>query len=346
LTLFVFLLISAPFIASISHAKGKLTFGEAGKLTYIKYVNDVPYPHWQGETPDNSTPRHPSRKIFDDPPIYEFGTPIGGTYPICYDPSYWYEGVVSRFDSKQLIRQLISSALFYFDMFFRQQGALVAGILLLYLMSRWQPLRIRDIVQQWGLALLALTAFGMYAVVYVEGRYIGVFLMLFWADLLANVRLPESNTSKRLAALLSVVMILFMLMNIVAFNLEGYNSLTGDGNRNQLANIEAGPPSWPGEVAEVLHRLGVQPGEKVAVIGYAFESFWARLAKVKIVAEMFEWEADRFWLGDSLLQSKAFQAFAGTGAKAIVAEHVPSYVSLTDWHQVGTSSCYVYILAQ
>jgi hypothetical protein len=72
----------------------------------------------------------------------------------------------------------------------------------------------------------------------------------------------------------------------------------------------------------------VEQGDKVAVIGYGFGSFWARLARVQIVAEMLGWQADDFWLGDPALQSEVVQAFAGTGARAIVAEKVPSYATL------------------
>ena len=44
---------------------------------------------------------HPSRKILDTPPIYEFATPVKGTLPIWYDPSYWTEGAVPRVSLKR-----------------------------------------------------------------------------------------------------------------------------------------------------------------------------------------------------------------------------------------------------
>jgi hypothetical protein len=213
-------------------------------------------------------------------------------------------------------------------------------------MSRWQAFRIRNIVSQWGLIIVALAAFGFYGLVCVAGRYVGVFVVLFWADLVANVRLPDTQLSRRLSSLLGTVMVLFLLMNIVAFNLEGYRDLTGKGNLNPASNQEVASSSWPGEVAEELHRLGIQPGDKVAVIGYGFDSFWARLARVKIVAEMLGSEAGPFYLGDASLQSEVVQAFASTGARAIIAERVPSYATLSSWHRVGNSNYYVYVLAE
>jgi hypothetical protein len=58
---------------------------------------------------------------------------------------------------------------------------------------------------------------------------------------------------------------------------------------------------------------------------------------------MFGWDADDFYLGDSAKKTSVYNAFAGTGAKAIIAERVPLYVSLEEWHQVGNTSYYIYI---
>jgi hypothetical protein len=341
-----FILVGSPFVVALSLAKDRLTFGDSGKLNYARYVNGIPDTHWNGEPPGNGAPIHPTREIFDEPAIYEFATPIGGTYAPWYDPSYWYEGVSLQFNFQDQARVLLANALFYFDLFFRQQGGLLVGVLILYLMDPRRSFQMKDFMRRWGLVIVALMAFGMYALVYVETRYLGPFVVLIWADLLANVRLPITQTSRKLAHALSVTMILFMLMNILAFNLQGVRDLTSRGNRRQLGISQAAPPSWPGEVAEKLHQLGVQPGDTVAIIGYGFDSFWARLAHVQIVAEMFEWDADAFWLGDSALQSEVLQAFARTGAKALVAEQVPNYASLSGWHRVGNSNHYVYILVQ
>jgi hypothetical protein len=337
----VFLMVSLPFIAVISKAEGKFTFGEAGSITYVRYVNGVSYPHWQGQPPGNGTPEHPSRQIFDRPPIYEFGTPLGGTYPISLNPVYWYRGAVAHFDLAQQLRLLLASVLYYFDLFVRQQGGWLVGVVTLYLLRQRWSFSLAEVGPSWGLILPALAGFGLYALVLVEGRYIGAFVVLFWADILANVRLPDSQISRRLITGVGTLMILFVLLNLVAFNLAGFRDLSQ--NAGQLATAKAGPPSWPGEVAEELHRLGVQPGDHVAVIGYAFDSFWARLAHVKIVAEMLSVDATPFWLGEPALQREVIEVFADTGAKAIVAEHVPAYATLEGWYQVGHSNFYIYL---
>lgn len=343
-SLLVFILISVPFIAVVSVSKGELTFGDAGTITYARYINRLKYPHWQGDPPGNGTPDHPSRKIFDSPPIYEFGSPVGGTYPISYDPSYWYEGLVVQINWQRQVDYLLFSAVYYFNLFLSQQGVLSFAVLLLYLMSRWSSFKLKEIPSRWGLSLIALAVFGFYGIVNVSGRYVGVFVLLFWSDLLVNVRLPDNSFSKKFVNLLCSLMIIFLLMNIFSLNLQGYRDLTGSGNLNLAEDVQVQTPSWPGEVAEELHQLGIKRGDKVAIIGYGFDSFWARLARVQIVAEMLGHEAEDFWFGDGSLQTEVLQAFASTGAEAVVAEHVPHYVSLNDWHQVGNSNYYIYLL--
>jgi hypothetical protein len=84
----------------------------------------------------------------------------------------------------------------------------------------------------------------------------------------------------------------------------------------------------------------------VGVIGYAYDSFWARLAGVKIVAEMLEADALTLWRGDDALEQSVLQSFADAGAKAVVAEYVPDDVELDNWHRVGNSNYYIYIFAE
>jgi hypothetical protein len=333
------LLVSGPFVAAMSVKSGRFTYGDVGKFVYARHVNLVAYPHWQGEPPGDGFPLHPSRKIFDNPPIYEFGSPIGGTYPISFDQSYWYEGVVVRFDLANQLRQLLSNVLYYADLFVYKQAALLIGLTLLYSLRRWEGLSLAGSIRAWLLSGVGLLALLLYAPILVAGRYVGAFILLFWSDLLVQVRVPDTAAARRVMKAASLLMAFFLLANLALFNLEGFARLSGDGNPSSPQ--VAGPPSWPGEVAQELHSLGIQQGGKVAVIGYGFDAFWARLARVQIVAEMLEWEAEPFWWGDPALQSEVVEAFASTGAQAIVAENVPGYASLAGWHRVGDSNYFI-----
>lgn len=338
----VFLLISLPFIALISNARGKFTISEAGTVTYVRHVLGIPYPHWQGDPSQGIFPTHPSRMIHRSPAVYEFGEPISGTYPIAYDPSYWYAGISAPFNSSNLTGPLIVSAMHYVELFFQKQGMLVACVLILYLLGQQTKRTLSEILRNWGLVIPALIAFALYALILVEDRYIGVFVVLFWADILANIRLPEVPDASNWVKMLSSVAAVGLAANIMLFNLDGFTRLNPSVN-SSFAEPSA-PPAKPLAVAQTLQGLGINPGDKVGVIGYAYDSFWARLAKVRITAEMLE--AEELWRGDESLQQSVLDSFAEAGVKAVVAEYVPSYARLSDWRQVGESSYYIYVWDQ
>jgi hypothetical protein len=342
LAVVAFLVVSGPFIMLISLAKGRLTFGDAGRLTYVRLVNQVPYPHWQGSPENGQVLVHPSRKILDTPPVYEFATPIRSTYPISYDPSYWYEGVRPRVDWAEQSRVIRSNLIWYAEFFLRGQAPLLVCVGLMYWMGRRRLFNALDILRNWGLATLAGAALAMYALVLVENRYIAVFIILLWGDLLANVRLANTVDKRRWAGVLSGILLTWLLLVVGASNVKAAQALgifLRSSDRSSLLAV------WPTEVAQELDRLGVRAGSPVAVIGYGFSSYWARLARVQIVAEMFGWQSESFWK-DSSTRTEVFRAFASCGAVAIVAEDVFTEGPLATWHRVGQSHYYIYLLDQ
>jgi hypothetical protein len=162
-------------------------------------------------------------------------------------------------------------------------------------------------------------------------------------DLLGNISLEDRPDTRRLVRGVTVIIAVALLANLTYTTLQGYTDL-----RNNAApatqSIESRPPSWPGEVAEELQSLGIRPGDPVGLIGYGFDSFWARLARVRIVAEMLEADAEPFWRGDPSLRADVIEAFAGTEAKAIVAEYVPAGTSMNGWHQVNDTNFFIYLI--
>jgi hypothetical protein len=336
----VFVAVSLPFILLISQKTGKLTIGESGTITYLRYVGGIPFPHWQGDPERGIVPAHPSRLLLANPPVYEFGEPIGGTYPISTDPSYWYAGLETPFNLGSQVARLVDGGIYYLDLFIIRHGIFTACILLLVILAIQQKTISIAHWRNWLLILPAAAGFGLYALVLVADRYIGIFMLLFWAVVLANIRLPANRTNASLVKILSTTAVLGLLAVIFLFNLEGIGRLNPPPGPSQ--SIQAGPPEWPGVVAMELQQRGIQPSDRVGVIGYAYDSFWARLARVTIVAEMLAEDAGNFWTGDEALQSRVVEAFARSGASAIVAENVPSYANLNGWHQVEDSNYYIY----
>jgi hypothetical protein len=344
IALFSFSLIALPFIIALSLKVDRLTIGDSGRLNYAWYVNGLTFAHWQGEIPGGGVPEYPSRVVLARPHVYEFSGLEEGTYPISYNRAHWYEGARLHFDPIEQANVLLANFLFYYDLFIRDQGGLLAGVLLLLMLAAGQRWRPDQIGRRWGLLIIAISAFVMYGLVYVETRYLGAFVVLFWTDLMANVGLQDLQMNRKVISFASIVMLVTLLINLLAFNLDGYRNLRNGEVTVPSTGSQAELPGWPGEVAEELHRLGVQQGEQVAVVGYAFDSYWARLARVQIVAELPGSEADLFWLGDVETKANVMQAFARSGVGAIVAEYVPVNAEPEGWNQVGNSNFFVYLL--
>jgi 4-amino-4-deoxy-L-arabinose transferase-like glycosyltransferase len=343
LAFFIFMLVSLPFIYMISVKAGKPTIGEAGTVTFLRYVGGIPFPHWQGDPEKGNFPSHPSRILLDDPPVYEFGEPIGGTYPISTDPSYWYQGISASINLENQLYRVIAGITHYLELLTQRQGIFFACILVLLVIGIIQKAYARPVLKDWVLTLTATAALGLYALVLVEDRYVGSFILLFWTDLLRNIRLPNHQNNRTLMRVSGSLAVLGLLMSVFLFNLEGISRLNPDRtSRLPQQWLEIHRPVGRVKLPSNCSSLASNRAIRVGVIGYAYDSFWARLARVKIVAELLETDANEFWVGDEALQADVVDAFARSGAKAVVAEYVPGYANLEGWHQVGISNYYIF----
>jgi len=206
----------------------------------------------------------------------------------------------------------------------------------------------RRSLQSWlsgelGLVLIAIAAFGLYALVYLEGRYIGAFLVLFWAGLFSCIRIPKSLLSQRLIAVAGAILLSCFLLNIVSFNLEGLKRIgllkTSSGKESAR---DQSPSYKPVRLAEAVLEMGLKPGDEIAFIGYSFGAFFARLARLRVIAEIPDDQAESFWLADPDRRSAVVEALRKTGARAIVAERVTPGASVKGWQRIGNSRHFIY----
>lgn len=341
LTVALFLLVAGPFIFAISRAKGRLTASESGKLNYLWSINRVTYPHWQGEEPGSGQPLHPTRKIFDYPPAFEFSQPVKGTFPVWYDPTYWYEGSVSRFNARQQLRVIMGGFRSYYELFhsWGLQYGLFVALVVFFLMGRRGRLLIRDLMEQWPLFIPAFAGMGLYLLVTVQGRYVASFIVLFWLALFSAVRLDNTPEVQRLLKSITVALIASIIFTSVA-------SSSREIGRTVSQLVKGEDPSahehW--QIAEGLREKGVAPGHQMAFIGNSHRAFWAHLLGLRIISEIPRDKVPKFWESDRSVQTKLLDAFARTGAKAVVAENPPSGTDLTGWQRIRDTYHYVYIL--
>lgn len=357
----VFLLVSAPLIGALSVRKGRLTFGDSGKLNYAWYVNWVPrYIHWQGDPPGNGAPVHPTRKIFDSPRAYEFGSPIGGTYPAWYDPSYWYDGVRSRVDATELVRVLGINLKIFGQLFVKTQLFLATGAAILIVIGRRRS--ILSGAQDLGVLLVpALAGLALYSIATIlqDPRYLAPFLVIFWLTIFAATRFRRDRMLVQAASLVAVSMLALQLASAPpamhnlyppASVLRTTAVMLVDEVRGREAFFD-----YSRQAAEALKQEGIRRGDKVAVIGDSFTQFWARLARVQIVAELPSVAAmpdvggdQDFWRADDAVKSKVLEALRRTGARIVVtpadSQDMVTYLGLLGWHPLGTSNLYAYDL--
>ncbi len=320
-----FTLIAGSFIAALSLSRGYFTYGDSGKLNYAWYVGGLSRPHAPADAGPAGRPAHPPRQLQEAPAVYEFAAPVGGTYPLWYDPAYWYEGVRPAVGLSAQLRALARTAASYFTLLGEQLLGLTGAVTLLCLFTLRGPGRfLRRLAGQFPILLPAIAAVGLYSLVgHVEGRLIGPFLVLAVVGILAALRIPagqEAATGRLAAACLAVVVALL-----------GVNIVFDAGNAATALAHGEGPaahPDW--QAACVLRNQGLRPGDGVAFVGFTFDAYWARLGGYRIVAEVPETEAERFWAEDGPRRVAVLEAFRQAGARAVVVRHTPG----SDWKPV------------
>jgi len=206
---------------------------------------------------------------------------------------------------------------------------------------------VRDIAAAWFLLVPALAAFAMYMQVYVEIRFIGSFVTLLLIGLFSGVRLFDLPESRRLVACVMIIIVAMFGLTIGPSNARAAYAAARDITRGQEA-----APSVYWRVAEELKRMGVRPGDKVASLMYSNKDnvYWARLARVQIVAEIFSdafrTDENDFWMADEAIKSQIIETFAKAGANIIVAHTMPAWASTEGWQKIGDTGYYVYFLSR
>jgi 4-amino-4-deoxy-L-arabinose transferase-like glycosyltransferase len=334
-SLLLFLIVACPLILALSRAQGRLTFGDSAKLNYACYLYGIGGVNWQGQPPGTGTPKHPPRKLLDEPPVYAYATHLKGTYPPMYDPAYWEDGMRARFTLRGQARALLTDILEYFKLFVLRQGAILGAIVTLLVLSGTWRSGIRNLAEYAFLLIPPLAALCMYAPVHVEPRMVAGYVVLLWVGMLSGMRLPASPEFKKIAAAVMISMLVMLGVQIVGRVVEDLNN--GISDAQQL--------NWV--VAEELKRMGVAPGDIVASAGDTNNSSWHHIAEVSIVAETPDYGKESFWwAGDAQAKAQVFQAFATTGAKAVVADRMPFPNWSADWQRIGNTSYYVHFLTQ
>lgn len=335
----LFILVSAPYVVALSKSTGHFTFGDSGRLNYAWHVNGVPMYHWRGEPSGSGIAKHPTRELLADPPIYEFGTPVGGTYPVWFDAAYWNEGLRPRFRIGDQLTAVYSCTSEYLNLFLGAQGALLLGTIVLLFMGAAPKWVIRNITRHWFLLAPPVMGLLMYQSVHFEARYIAAFLTLFWMGLLAAVRLDDSAHSRRVAATVTILFVVLLMVRTATTQLGPTIKNLADAFKGNASRSHV---YW--QIADGLAGMGVRPGGQFAIIRTRSDAYyWARVAHVRVIAEMPGKYAADFWNSYGQVSAKVMEAFASAGAEGVVAPEVPPQAR-SGWRRIGATDYWVYFL--
>jgi len=326
LAVVVFGIVGGPFIYEISKDKHRITFGDVGKIAYAETVNPIMQPQfWQGDS-QSGVPKHSTRKILSNPSVFEFAAPDGELRPPG-DLSYWLDGVRPHFSVRGQLRVLRQSVGTYFAIFLIQLEFAV-GVIIFLLLQEQRRDCLSSVRRLWPLWLPPIVGSVAYSMVLVEPRYVAPFLVFLW---LATFAVGTRQSEKRVALAIVVGVLCVTGIKTTKYFLSDLASVGRQGN-----------VYW--QVAQNLQKLGIRPGDKVSIIAGVGVAHWARLAGVKIAAEVPLGQDVDFWKADPATQERVYAAFASTGSRAIVAKDPPPEVIGNDWHQLGDTPYYARFL--
>ena len=311
----VFVLAALPLITLVSAKVGHMSMGEVGRLNYAWEVDGVtPFVGWVGDSANAfGTPVHPPRVLQAAPQTLEFATPIRATYPLWFDPSYWYAGLRPRIEFAGQWR-VLKQGLHDLASLLQVEWAVVAGLFALWLASARRPgatdrSNVPVVIVLWSIAAALV-----YALVHVEPRYLAGFfatgVVAAWSGLARRTPRPAMRV------VLPAVMVALLV------------SLVRDLRQNTGGFQPTYRPDYLVE-AEQLHRIGVARGDHVAMVGDAFEAYAAFGAETPITAQVMD--STGFWQLTPVARSELQRKLAATGVRALLANNVSSEMGAEGW---------------
>jgi hypothetical protein len=164
----------------------------------------------------------------------------------------------------------------------------------------------------------------MLALVRVENRYLAPFLVLFWLAVYRTLML-RVNVRTRATILAGVLSMLLVPQAVVLASAAAIAAR----NRRQEPEYRT--------IARGLTELGIHGGDRLAVVGYAFDSYYARFARVQVTADVED--ADEFWRLSEADLKRLEDRLAASGVKALVARNRPAGSGPERWRDLnGTKS--------
>jgi len=314
----VFIAIVGPYVWALSQAKGRFTWSDTGRLNLAFLMYHVPHANWQGQPDGSGRPVHPTRQLSMHPAIFEFATPIPGTYPPWYDPAYWNEGL--RMTSRPRAFGAVVRQIRLYIHWVRQQLPLLLAFLALFFLNSDKRGTLTRFRTLWPVLALGAMPFAMYALVVTQARYMAPFFVILWTALFACV-----VEARRTTLVIGAVAAILMMLEPLGLLFTGRTFL----------------PNWRlhYEVAHDLQALGLKPGDQVGLVHDGMFYYWAYLADARVTLELYfssrQTERPAEW-------SNARRILASQAATFLVSLRLDGVTDQPGWRRLGTTEVFAY----
>ncbi len=297
LALLCFAIVAGPYIAALSRQKGRLDFGDSGSLNYAWFVSGTEKMHLQQDEPAlfgsaEVHLKHPEKQLLQNPGVFSYKQLPYGTYPDWFDNSFWNDQIKPHMKPRLEAGILRDCAVRIVRYIANHPEPWLLLLLFSFLGARlrfdWHP----SSNAFWLVPiLLGFAVLGIYSMVNIEDRYITVGFLAILLPLFAALRLSVLSSTTQPAAARTTAAAAVAMLALLAI---GDSARIVGELRRSLPFLHS-PAGWYDaddfQAAQALNRLGVGPGDAIACIGTRaclYDHYWARLAGVRILTEVYE----------------------------------------------------------
>lgn len=321
ITILMFFVVAGPAVVILSIRSGHLIYSDAGRVNKGWSVNRYPF-IWTGLPEGSGTPVHAPVVVNEEPRVVTYPGSAGSSYPYFDDPSYWTAGMTPRPDvhgQRKTIRRQLKGYL-------RLLGPIAACLLALSLLSKPRTVVVRDVVAHSSVTIPLLVLLGAYATIVTQARFIAapaVLLSLLGLNALRNASSPPP---KRILIGMAAVATVWTLSGSVADIAHQILMVVREVSGARIPHDQY-------TIASALRQAGLRRGDKVATIGGALGSYWARLAGVRISAEI-PGRRTAYWSTSDSVRDDVDAKIFGVGASVIVTR-APAANGMSGWEPLG-----------
>jgi hypothetical protein len=322
----VTLTLIAPWAVALRWSTGEWSLGSSGKLNYAWFVDGAPTGIFQD--PDGPPSAFfPGERIQPDMKAFIVPTVEHVTYMPWYDPGrmdHRKPHLVLRGQALAIIKNLLWLRIWFLIEF----AGIVFTLTALALISgrRW----ISALSNYRSILVPSIALFGMYTLIFVRSyRYVAATtLLLFGIALISAV--PKIDARRYVASIMIAGLLLFWMTNVPG-TLKGSFQSSTEG----LNSVRA---------AESLIRI-LPPDTKVAVVGEGAGAYWAHLARLQIVGEIWKPDDIAYWTLPCVERQQILSRMHAAGARAVIAT-MPERYHAERWQSLGDSTLSMLTLSE